>query len=152
MKYICLLLGFLSLFVSCKTSVYPTRNVTFQSFSNGVLQARCVGLGKNAQSAMDDAEKTLVYTLLFRGLPNSGQESPLLSIDESECERTHPDYLNTLFGESMRCKTFILSSIPVSDVQKVDKKEVCVTTEVKVNLKALRLDLEKQGLIRKFGY
>lgn len=154
MKYIVYVLLGLFLFQSCKTTaVYPTANVTFQSVKNGVIQARCIGLGEDEQAAINDAEKNMVRTLLFRGLPGSGQEAPLLSIDEAECEQKYPDYMETLFSESsMRYKSFLQSSIPVSDLQNHGKGVKSIAVDVKVNLKALRLDLEKQGLIRRFGY
>lgn len=153
-KYIVGLLLGLFLFQSCKTAaVYPTANVTFQSVKNGVIQARCVGLGEDEQAAIEDAEKNMVRTLLFRGLPGSGQEAPLLSINEAECEQKYPDYMDALFGESsMRYKSFLQATIPVSDLQNHGKGIKSITVDVKLNLKALRMDLEKQGLIRRFGF
>lgn len=153
MKYIYLFIIGLWLLPSCKTStVYPTANVTFQSNSNGVIQARCIGLGKEQQEAINDAEKNMLRTLLFRGLPGSGQETPLLSVNEAECEQNYPDYWDSLWGDSMRYKTFVQSSVPISDLQKQQRGLYRIAVDVKINIKALRMDLEKQGLIRRFGY
>ena len=55
-------------------------------------------------------------------------------------------------GESKRYKTFIQASIPVSDLQKHSKGVYSMAVDVRVNIKALRMDLEKQGLIRRFGF
>jgi len=44
-----------------------------------------------------------------------------------------------------------MSSIPVSGLTKV-KGGKSITVDVKINLNALRSDLETFGVIRKFGY
>lgn len=146
------LLGVILIMASCKTQSYPTANVVFQSVSHGVISMRSLGLGKNKQEAIDDAEKNAISTLLFRGLPKSGQEMPLLGIDEEACKKKHPDYLNTLLGISKRYKTFIVASIPVTSLQKQENGLKNIAADVRVNINSLRLDLEKQGLIRRFGY
>ncbi len=152
MKYIYLCLVGLLLFSSCKTATVPTANVVYQTTANGCIQARCIGLGDKQQTAIEDAEKNMLRTLLFRGLPGSGQETPMISTDEAQSEQNNPDYWNTMWGESKRYKTFIQASIPVSDLQKHSKGVYSMTVDVKVNIKALRMDLEKQGLIRRFGF
>jgi hypothetical protein len=45
-----------------------------------------------------------------------------------------------------------MSSIPVSDLAKYRKGQKMISVDVKVNLTALRRDLETFGVIRKFGY
>ena len=44
-----------------------------------------------------------------------------------------------------------MSSVPASSLTKV-KSEKMLSVDVKVNLSALRSDLETFGIIRKFGY
>lgn len=151
MKYVWLL-ALILIMVSCKTQSYPTANVVFQSVSHGVISMRSLGLGNNKQEAVDDAEKNAISVLLFRGLPGSGQEVPLIGVDEETCKKQYPDYLNTLLGISKRYKTFIVASIPVTSFQKQNNGMKSIAVDVRVNINSLRLDLERQGLIRRFGY
>lgn len=86
-------------------------------------------------------EYTAIYQLLFRGIPNSNQTSPVISTSEEEVWRNNPAYFEEFFNKN-RYKTFIISSF------KNDK----YSSRVSVNLKALEADLEHHSIIRKFGY
>ncbi len=86
-------------------------------------------------------EYTAIYQLLFRGIPNSNQTSPVISTSEEEVWRKNPAYFEEFFNKN-RYKTFIISSF------KNDK----YSSIVSVNLKALEADLEHHSIIRKFGY
>ncbi|SFI51456.1 hypothetical protein [Halpernia frigidisoli] len=79
--------------------------------------------------------------LLFRGFPNSNQTMPLISTSEREIEQQFPQYFNLFFKEN-RYKTFITSSTKNQDG----------SYRILVNTKALKLDLEQNSIIRKFGY
>lgn len=72
--------------------------------------------------------------------------------DETQSEQSNPTYWDTMWGEPMRYKTFIQASIPVSDLQKHSRGVYSIAVDVRLNVKALRMDLEKQGLIRRFGF
>jgi len=86
-------------------------------------------------------EYAAVYHLLFRGIPNSNQTTPLISTSEEATEKQFPEYFKKLFAEN-RYKTFVSSS----------SKNSNGSHRVVVNTKALRLDLEQNSIIRKFGY
>ena len=43
-------------------------------------------------------------------------------------------------------------SNPISEITKVDGVNKSITIEIKINVSALRKDLEQYNLIRKFGY
>lgn len=86
-------------------------------------------------------EYKAMYQLLFRGIPNSNQSAPLISTSEEDIKRDFPNYFDVFFKQN-RFQTFITSSIKNSNgIHKVT-----------INVKALRLDLEKNSIIRKFGY
>ncbi|MCB0512712.1 MAG: hypothetical protein KDC72_09195, partial [Bacteroidetes bacterium] len=80
----------------------------------------------------------------------SNQKIPLIGSNEKEEKEKHKDYFNKFYANK-RYKTFVMSSVPASSLTKV-KSEKMLSVDVKVNLSALRSDLETFGIIRKFGY
>lgn len=139
------------LFAGCKTTYYQTANVVFLSGNNETISMRSVGIGDNEQKAQTDAELNAIDVLFFRGLPSSKQNTPLISIDEASAKAKHADYFREFYNNS-RYKTFIISSYPVTKLEKKDNKTRSMAVDITLNLKALRLDLENHGVIRKFGY
>jgi len=137
--------------VGCKTTQF-TKSVNYLSGDAQTLSLRSSGMGINELSAISNAEKNAVEAILFRGIPNSQQKEPLVSVSEKEAKQIYKKYFDEFFAGE-RYKTFIYSSVPVSSSQFVKggagKKTICI--DVKVNLKALRQDLERSGVIRKFG-
>lgn len=123
---------------------------TYLSGNANSISVRTIGIGERANETQDNAEMRAIKTLLFRGLPDSNQKEPLVTIVETEAMVAHKDYFESLFNQK-RYKTFVVSTTLVTDVQKVGKKKYQQTFDITVNLKALRSDLERQGIIRKFG-
>lgn len=151
MKYLipCLLIV-LSL-ESCSKRVYTMQSVGFISERNGTITIRSTGFGRNVDEAMNSAEQYAVELLLFRGLPGSQQTIPLVGIDEAIVKSRYKQYFQELLTDG-RYKTFLLSSIPVSDFAKHARSQNNVIMDVRINIIALRSDLETNGIIRKFGY
>lgn len=151
MKYLipCLLIV-LSL-ESCSKRVYTMQSVGFISERNGTITIRSTGFGRNVDEAMNSAEQYAVELLLFRGLPGSQQTIPLVGIDEAIVKSRYKQYFQELLTDG-RYKTFLLSSIPVSDFAKHARSQKNVIMDVRINIIALRSDLETNGIIRKFGY
>ncbi len=135
--------------ISCKT-VYPSATVNYLSGNEQTLTVRSVGIGKNEEEAISNAEQNVFDVLLFRGLPESNQKITLIGSDEHSEKIKHKNYFDQ-FYEGKRYKTFIMSSLPVSNLTKT-KSGKMISVDVKVNLSALRNDLESFGVIRKFGY
>lgn len=151
MKYLlpCLLLAFC--LGACSKHVYTVQSVGFVSEQNGAITIRSTGFGKTADEAMNSAEQHAIELLLFRGLPESQQTTPLVGIDEATAKSRYKQYFEELLTNG-RHKTFVLSSIPVSDFAKHDRSQRNMTMDIRINLTALRSDLETHGIIRKFGY
>lgn len=61
------------------------------------------------------------------------------------------DYFNKFYKDK-RYKTFVMSSIPTSDLTKHKGGKKSIAIDVKINLVALRKDLEQNNIIRKFGF
>ena len=115
------------------------------------MKVRCVGFGHDEQEAIDQAQQAVLSALLFRGYPGSQQETPLAGIAEAEVQGSNKAYFDE-FWKDGRYKTFITSTIPVSDFTRYQKGVKQLTVEVTINLRALRSDLEHHGVIRKFGF
>lgn len=146
-------IGFMVLLIfitfSCKATFYPSAEVNYLSETEQTITVRVVGTDTNEKQAIINAEQKVFDVLLFRGLPESHQKTPMVGNDENAEKSKNKTYFDKFFGEK-RYKTFVMSSIPVSDSTKV-KGGKSITVDVKVNLSALRSDLETFGVIRKFG-
>jgi hypothetical protein len=147
-----MLRNLLLLFAVITFSANGQDKVNYISDGAGTISLRIIAYGKKSKDAIVNAEKTAIQTLLFRGIPGSNQvENPMISTNEVETQKKYADYFRNLFDKE-RCRSFIMSNIPVSEFAKDATKKKCITVDVKVNLKALQSDLEYNGIVRKFGF
>jgi len=100
---------------------------------------------------MIDGERQAFKDLFFRGYPTSQQKTPMIGVNESALTQQHKAYFDRFFGMTElgdnRYRSFVISSKPIgkfSDNQ--------LTMDVTIHLRALRVDLEQNGIIRRFGY
>jgi hypothetical protein len=138
------------LIIACRT-IYFSAEVNYLSGDEQTVTVRSIGLGNDEEKAIINAEQKVFDVLFFRGLPNSKQKLPLIGSNESAEKAKHKKYFDE-FYDGKRHKTFILSSIPVSNAEKVKGGQKMITVDVKVNLSSLRHDLETFEVVRKFGY
>jgi hypothetical protein len=146
-----IILALLSINYSFSQKKLQTPQVNYVSGNAGTITMRAIGSGKKQQDAIGEAEKNAINVLLFRGLPESEQKSALIGSNESEEIEKHKEYFDQFYAQK-RYKTFIMSSIPVGDFAKQNGGAKSQTLDVKVNLIALRTDLEQNNIIRKFGF
>jgi len=141
----------LSILTNCSYNTVPTASVNFVSGNKGTITMRAIGFGINTEDAINDAEKNAMNVLLFRGLPESEVKVGLIGTNESAEMEKHPAYFSK-FYKGLRYKSFIMSSIPTSEliIKKGSKKSIAV--DIKINYAALKKDLEQSNLIRQFGY
>jgi hypothetical protein len=135
---------------SCRT-IYPSAEVNYLSGDEQTLTVRSVGVGNDEEKAIINAEQKVFDVLFFRGLPQSKQKMPMVGSNESEEKAKHKKYFDN-FCDGKRHKTFVMSSIPVSKSTSIKGGQKQISVDVKVNLSALRNDLETFGVVRKFGY
>jgi len=135
---------------SCRT-VYPSAEANYLSGDEQTVTVRSVGLGNTEEKAIINAEQKVFDVLFFRGLPESKQKIPMVGSDETSEKSKHKDYFDK-FYDGRRHKTFVMSSVPVSKATSVKGGQKQIAVDVKVNLSALRNDLETFGVIRKFGF
>ena len=137
---------------ACSHKIIPSSaKVNYLSSSDGTLTMNSIGVGKNKETAILDAEKNAFDVLFFRGLPNSEQKVALIGYNEIEIKNNNKPYFEKFYNEG-RYKTFLMVSNPISEITKVDGVNKSITIEIKINVSALRKDLEQYNLIRKFGY
>jgi hypothetical protein len=146
-----LLLTLYLAFNSCSTVYSSSAEVNYLSGDEGTVTVRAVGIGTNRDDAILNAEQKAFDVLFFRGLPESTQKLPLIGSNETDEKAKHGKYFDEFYG-GQRHRTFIMSSIPVSDLAKYRKGQKTISVDVKINLNALRRDLETSGVLRKFGY
>jgi hypothetical protein len=142
---------FLMTVISCNKAIYPSAEVNYLSGNEGTVSVRAIGIGNDREKAIINAEHKVFDILFFRGLPESVQKIPLIGNNESEEKAKHKKYFDE-FYDGRRHRTFVMSSIPVTDLAKYKNGQKMITVDIKVNLSALRRDLETFGVVRKFGY
>lgn len=110
---------------------------------------RIVGYGKNAQKASVDAETGVLKAIIFHGIPNSQLSTPMVSEQENTASSNNKEFWNSFWGGNY--KNMITRSVIVRKFAKDENKQKSITLEVTVNTRALRCELENNGIIRKFG-
>ena len=136
---------------SCSPKLQPySAEVNFlYKEATGTIAVKSTGFGKNQTDAVSDAQKNAFKVILFKGLPGTELNVPLIE-NENDAKSKHSDYFKKFF-EQGNYKTFMMSSTESSNLinMKGYKK---ITVDVKINYNSLRKDLEQFQLIRKFGY
>jgi hypothetical protein len=117
--------------------------------ATGTIAVRSVGYGKNQTEAVADAQKNAFNIILFKGLPGTDLNIPLIE-NENDASSKYSNYLKKFFDEG-NFKTFMMSSTESSNLIKM-KGIKKITVDVKINYNSLRKDLEQNQLIRKFGF
>lgn len=94
------------------------------------------------------AERNAIENLLFKGIPKSNQEKPLIP-NEYAAKDKHADFLFD-FIENRGYKSYVISSLIVNDYS--NRGVHMVTEEIKIDLTNLRRYLESNQVIKKFGF
>lgn len=149
-----------------QVAFFPTSEVTYQDYTGDILVLRVLGYGFNENAAIEDAQMRAMETLFFRGIPNSSISKPLVGYNEREQKLKNAAYYNDFFGNK-RFLTFISETSFLGGQEqkviatKISKKKgakqdmvdaLVVATDVFINVKPLRKDLEQKKIIRKFGF
>ena len=129
-------------------SLKPMYNVIAIHSDANTITLRCNGYGKTNADALTDAGKYAMEQLLFRGIPNSNQRNPLIGTDEVTAKSQYKTYLTELF-DNERYLSFLTLTKPIDGDKKYGK--FWTVADITINLRALRMDMEQAGIIRKFG-
>ena len=150
MRYSILWLIIILSISSCTKKPIQTAEVNLINTAEGTITLRSIGYGKTEKDAFVHAEKQAFEIILFRGIPRSQVENPLIE-NEGEARSKHAAYLDNFFTEQMY-KTFIMSSYTTTAFGKDKLHGGRIALDIKINLFSLRKELEKNNLIRKFGF
>jgi hypothetical protein len=121
--------------------------VTCSKYEENVIHIVSEGRAESTGKASNYAERNAFENLLFKGIPASNQESPIVP-NESESLRKNGGYFSDLLN-NQRYQRFILKSEIAEDV--ISSKVHFIKQNMSIDLKALRKDLEQNKVIRKFG-
>ena len=116
---------------------------------SGTITVESGGIGKNENEAIAEAQKRAFNILLFKGLPGTELNVPLID-NEYEATSKHRDYFQNFF-EHNYYSTFMMESSVVSS-SKIKGGGAMALIDLKINYNSLRKDLEQNNIIRKFGF
>lgn len=151
MKRILLAYSFLILIgISCSPKTFPSSEVSFKGKSGKeIIIIQSKGYGKSETSAIRDAERRAMETVLFVGLPGSEFTRPMAGVNGKE---KHEKYFGDFFTDDYYRK-FITNSRRFGQFQKDElSKQKFTNTEISINVYSLRNELENNGIIKIFGY
>lgn len=150
MKILVHILFVLLIVTSCNKKPIQTSEVNLINTSEGTITLRALGYGKSEKDAFAHAEKQAFDVILFRGIPRSTVENPIIE-NEGEVKAKHSDYLKKFYQDELY-KSFVMSSVVSSSFGRDRLHGGRITIDIKINLFSLRKELEKNNLIRKFGF
>jgi hypothetical protein len=116
--------------------------------TKGLIIVESDGFGKKKQVAIEDAQYKAFETILFRGVPGTDLNVPLVE-NERDAKMKYKKYFDEL--KKSRFKNFITNTNVTSEFVKKTKGAKNISIQTEINYKALRLDLEQNQVIRKFG-
>ena len=137
---------------SCVTTKHAAQKSTvIVSEEIGLITIRANEYGDKVDDAIAKAKILAIKTILFRGLPTSNQlRTPMIGVDEVKIMKSNSKYFNEFF-DNARYESFIISAVVVSDFKKDISNKKAITVDIKINIRALRNDLEVNSILRKFG-
>jgi len=133
----------------CSPKIYSAEVNFLYKEAQGTIAVKSTGYGKNQYDAVIDAQKNAFKVLLFKGLPGTELNVPLIE-NENDAKSKHADYFKKFFDDG-NYKIFMMSSTESSNLIKLQGAKK-ISVDVKINYNSLRKDLEQNQLIRKFGF
>lgn len=154
LKLISLLFTVISatVFDSCKSKspdFYETEVSLLKKTDYGSAYLKSVGYGNGRHSAIEDAQKKSFFVILFRGIPNTNYNYPLIENEVSFREKNAN--FNKDFFDNGLYKSFIISNSESSNLISTSRG-FKIFMNIEINYEALRKYLEQNSIIRKFGY
>lgn len=128
---------------------YSAQVVFLNKDEEGTINLNSMGFGKDENAAIIDAQINAFNTILFKGIPSTDLSVPLIE-NENDAKSKHNEYFTKLFGQGFY-QTFLMTSTLHEAPAKVKGGKLC-SVDLKINFKALRIDLEQNNIIRKFGF
>lgn len=133
---------------SCKSVQYQTPNILLISENKGEVTLKATT--QNNDKGVEQTQKLAIQTILFRGIANSNSLNVPLVPNENQSLAEHKEYFSNFFDKGFYKTFFLLSQ--ESNISKNVRGHKQLDVVMKININALRRDLEQNGVIRKFGY
>lgn len=131
------------------TDAYSAEVNLLNKETTGSITVKSIGYGKNHEAAVIDAQKNAINVILFKGIPGTDLNVPLVA-NESEAKAKYAPYFNRLL-EQGNYRSFIMASNESSNLISV-KGGKKISVDIKINFNSLRKDLEQNQVTRKFGF
>ena len=126
---------------------HRTGMVTCSTHDRMTITLLAEGQAETIDKAVGLAERNAIENLLFKGIPKSNQEKPMIP-NESKAKATNPDFFTT-FVNDRGYEEFVISSEVADDY--LSGKVHFVKQKIVFDLVNLRKYLQAQGIVRKFG-
>ncbi|MFN0212671.1 MAG: hypothetical protein ACKVT2_00325 [Saprospiraceae bacterium] len=140
---------FFSFLLACNSARTISGEVNFIAAPEpGTILVSAGGYGPTKAQAISNAEANAFSALIFKGIPGSQQQLPMLP-DETASRKQHTLYFDQFFKGGY--KPFMMLSESQSSYAAGRKGRKNISQRVKINVDALRRDLEQNGITRKFG-
>ncbi len=154
-----------------KKLTYKYETEALEQGEQGTVMFKVYSYGEDVEEAVERAKMDAVHAVLFKGIPGTNVEDPLVK-NPAQAQEEHSDYFKEFFGvellkKRMRSKGGLRygkqsadyrlyverssdGSISANDRVKVEGGyKVGIT--VSVNHKQLRKRLEQDGIVKEFG-
>jgi hypothetical protein len=146
---------FLILLTACRrTPPAPRSEIQYLSIDQDVLYLQASGSAPRSEAAQKAAERHAFETLLFRGVPGSPQEIPMIA------ERQREAALRTAFIRELLdhqgYRRYLTSAQPRTEprpfTDRQHRRQYQSSVTLGIQYTALRRELEAQSIIPRFGF
>jgi hypothetical protein len=138
------------LILGCTAKKVYSGEVNYLSATEpGTLFVSAAGYGETKANAIGNAEVNAFNTLIFKGVPGSQHHMPMLK-DEAAARSEFKSYFDNLLYKN-GYKAFMMLSEAKTDYQLTGRNQKNILVDVKINVAALRREMEQHGVLRKFG-
>ena len=138
---------------SCSQKTYTKQVANNSGTEEGSIRITSSGKGSNLQAAYNNAVENAFYTVLFKGVPESIQSTPMIA-DEAKAKEQYASVLSCFKNKD--CYTqFLTHAAKEGSKERIRGDKLFnyqVNSDVTINIRALRTYLEQNNVIRKFGF
>lgn len=144
-----IVLAGLVFFTSCAKKIYSPAVTNNAATEEGTIRIHASGKGKNEVAAYNNAVENAFSMLLYKGIPESVQSTPMIP-DETSAKQQHATALNC-FNDAGCYTQFLTNASQQGGKARIKGGGFETASDVTINVRAVRAYLEKNNIIRKFG-
>lgn len=138
--------------VQNSASFYGMKSQLLRTEYDGTYIIRAAGMGDNSASAMQEARKTAVYDVIFKGVASANSKIPSLKplLLEVNAENKYQDYFNAFFADGGIYEDFISirDKRAGSSSYHRNKSGIQCHTDVSVDVAALKNKLKEDNILK----